>query len=537
MDADTVYRVLTVYDADTSKGKEAVGGFAVVLDHMMNLAAEAKDVVGEMVGKIIEVGAAAEEAKISIAGLLSATGLTFGNNFNVALEMSSEILTKMRHDAAALPGTFEDLTAIFQRAIPGGSNAGKSVNDIEGLSAQMMAVGKTFGMSSEFIGREFAEMMEGRASSRVALFSKMKQFMGDDMNAQKFNALGAPEKWEAIERALTKFNPMIREYATTWEAISTTAESYLTNIIRVGSAGVFDMLKTDLADLNAWYERNETTILEVSRVLFNDLGAAIDFIVQMIKGSVETVLEWMQAFGLAKDNAEAVNLLVDAVGIAVGVITAIVGITTAWTMAQWALNIAMAANPVGLIVVAVGGLAALLATTVAYWYEMEDIMARMADNKLMRSALRMSGQAMGVFSKDTTDADIHRALVQFSIDDAAHDQHLRQTFGNDGFMAHMKDMMGFSNTAVAGPNWNNPTNMLSMMTGMDTSKAGMPDAKGLLDRAGKPVTTHTTNIGALNLYTNIYDAEDPARVLQHLTDKIRGNLEHPSQSPSVAVHR
>lgn len=533
MDADTVYRVLTVYEADTSKGKAEVGAFAVVLDHIANLAREAKDVIGEMVHRIIEVGAAAENAKISIAGLLSASGLTFGNDFNTALAMSSEILAKMRVDAAALPGTFEDLTEIFQRAIPGGSSAGKSVNDIEHLSAQMMAVGKTFGMSSEFIGREFAEMMEGRASSRVALFSKMRQFMGDDMTAAKFNAMAAPEKWEAIERALGKFGPMIREYATTWDAISTTAESYLTNIIRVGSAGVFETLKRDLADVNEWYERNEETILSVSRAVFDDLGGAIKFVVQIVEASVDTVLEWMQRFGLAKDSADAVQLLVEAIGIGIGLITTIIGLTAAWTVAQWALNAAVLANPMGLLVVGLAAAAVGVATLIAYWDELENKIASSFDIKPMRWAMK----AAGVIPKDASDADIDDAMGGFGRSTKSRQADLDRVFGDHGFAAHIKDMFGFSNTAIAGPNWNNPSNAIGLMTGLDMTKAGMPDVKGLLDRAGKPVTMHNTTIGALNLYTNIYDAEDPGRVLQHLTDKIRTNLENPPQSASVPVYR
>jgi hypothetical protein len=59
--------------------------------------------------------------------------------------------------------------------------------------------------------------------------------------------------------------------------------------------------------------------------------------------------------------------------------------------------------------------------------------------------------------------------------------------------------------------------------------------KSALDASGRSVNEHpVTNIGAINLYNNIYDAEDPARVIQHLTAKaIRDNASRPAQSASV----
>jgi hypothetical protein len=546
--ADTIYRVLTVYSADTSAAKSEVGSFAVVLDHVMHLSAMAKDALVGMVGTIMHVGSEAEKARISIAGLFGATGLTFGNDFNTALAMSTEMLAKMRKDAAALPGTFEDLTEIFQRVLPGGANAGKSANDIEGLSAKMMAVGKGFGMPAEFIGREMAEMLEGRASSRVTLFAKLRQFMGEGMDAQKFNAMAAPEKWEAISKALEKFNPMIKEYATTWDAISSTSESYLTNIIRVGSSGIFEYLKQALSDINDWYERNEQTILSVATVLFNDLGGAIRFVVEMVRGSLETVVEWIEKFGLAKDSGEAVQFLVRALEIFSVIMGTIIGLTLAWKTVQWGLNFALLANPIGMVVLAIAALAGVIAVALAELDNFYDTWTIMANDPAMRAITAKLGISTMAQLGPADPAAAQAARVRMASREIDH----LTRFGSTGLTGDLKAMMetaaGRANLwagdpAIAHGNMNNPQTAMGMALFNPGAAFGMASGTGndinaLLNKAGKPVTNHTTNIGAINMYNNIYDAQDPARVLQRLTVKaVRENVERAMQSPSVSVFR
>jgi hypothetical protein len=530
--ADTVYRVLTVYDADASKATSETSNFASVLDHVVHLAEMAIDSLSGVMETIIHVGSEAEKSRISIAGLFQATGMNTGN-FNTALAMSSEMLAQMRKDAAALPGTFEDLTAIFQRAIPGGAQAGKSANQIEAMASKMMAVGISFGMPADFIGREMAEMMEGRASSRVALFSKLRQFMGPDMDASKFNALGAPEKWEKISAALEKFNPMIQEYASTWDAIESTAESYLTNIIRVGSSSLFGTLKDDLAAVNAWYERNEETILAVSRRLFDDLGGAIKFVVEMVQGSVETVLDWMKAFGLANDDADAVQTLVRAMEVAGTVMGVIIGLTVAWRTAQMALNFAFLANPIGLVVVAVTALAAGVLMLISYWDDLMDSMTQAIDSPIMRSLMRKAG----FIPEGATDEDINDAMGGARRDKERRQAELKKEFGDDGVMAHIKGMLEQHGLYAGTPAVSGAHEFMPGAQGFLTpDQKAQQDAKSLLDKAGKPVTQHVTNIGAINMYNNIYDAEDPARVITRLAAKaVRDQISHPNQSPSAGV--
>jgi hypothetical protein len=296
--ADTVYRVLTVYDVDTRGAKAEVGSLAVVADHALSLLERGK----EMISHVVELHSAVENATIAIAGLMSAGNFPGAKNFQMAMAMSSEIIQQMRKDAAALPGEMEDLQAIFQFGLLGGSQAGKSVNQVEQMSAQLMSVTKALGINSEFAGREFSELMEGRASSRITLFAKLKNLMGDsEMNAQKFNALSAPEKWERIQKALGSFGPMIDDYSKGWDATSSTTKMYAEQIIRVGSGAMFNGLKSALNDLNEWFVKNQPMIEKMVSDLGQKLAQGMLATFQAVKDVVAFIIDHKSALLLVAE--------------------------------------------------------------------------------------------------------------------------------------------------------------------------------------------------------------------------------------------
>jgi hypothetical protein len=552
-DADTIYRVLTVYGADASKAKSELGGLAVVIDHVMNLAERAKD----MIGGILELQSAAEGAHIAIAGLISASGFPGGNNFGTALKMSSEILQQMRRDAAALPGTFEDMQAIFQRAIPGGAQAGKSVQDIEHLSGRLMAVSKAFQIPAEFAGREFAEMMEGRASSRVALFAKLRQFMGADMDSSKFNALAAPEKWKAIEKALERFNPMIEEYAKTWDTISTTASSYLAQLMRIGSGSTFSGLKAALQSANDWYKRNQVAVDAWAASVGENLGAAFNFLADVIGAALPPAYEFFlglwevvkgvygtlrevasavadilaPAFGVAGNNARLLGEMVGALAVGFGVYkVAAMGVTMAteaWAAVQALLNGALAVNPIAATVALIAALAAGVLLVISYLDELVDSLQDMTDSQFTRGLLKKAG----VIPQGATDEDIDesafgprgRARAR-----AERERRMKETFGDTGIGAHVKGLLNDMGLARFGDN-----DAVSKGLNLPGSQDRI---KQLVAQAGKPVEIHNTNM-VVYMTNTIYESEDPGRVFSVINKAMADAVHRPVQSPSVGVYR
>jgi hypothetical protein len=305
--ADTVYRIRVDWTADTSsaeRGADRVSsGFRGVAAAVA--AAGAALGVSRLAEKIFEIGKETEDLKISMAGMFQAfgaAGLTASaDDFTKAMGMSGAIFEKMRVDARELPGELEDLTNIFRMAIGGGMNAGKSVNEIEQLSSKLMAFGAIEMLPSQQTAREFAMMMEGRAGAHNVLFQRLRTQIG--MTAKEFNALSEPAKWNIIERALKGYDPAIKEFGKSWSAISSTTVDIVKNLIRIGGAPVFEMVKRHLSDWNDWFEKNQQYVDRMATEWGEKLASGIETaygwaksLVDVIVNNRETLLKIAEAY-------------------------------------------------------------------------------------------------------------------------------------------------------------------------------------------------------------------------------------------------
>jgi hypothetical protein len=296
-DADTIYRVLTVYDAETRAAEQSVGGLAIVFDHLINLIERA----GHLLHSVWELDAAAESAQIAMAGLMNAARFPGADDFNRSMVMSSELMKIMRTDAAALSGTYEQMQAIFQATIPVAHEAGQSLISAEKLSGRVMEFGNTFKIPAEFIGREFRQMMEGRASVRNALFKDLSMFMGN-ISGQDFNTLASPEKWQKVTEALAHFDPMFKKVGETGTAQLTTMESYFNQLVRIGSGGMFDGLKHELKEINEWYTKHQEQVDEIAKKLGKELGEGLAHGFAIAKDAIAFIVAHREAI---KNIAEA----------------------------------------------------------------------------------------------------------------------------------------------------------------------------------------------------------------------------------------
>jgi hypothetical protein len=565
-DADTVYRVITVYDADTSKAKSEIGGFAIVLDHMVNLGREAVGMIKELTGHIIELSAKTETTRIAIAGLFTASGFKGADDFNTSLLMSQSIMQKMIADAAKLPGTMEDLQEIFQGGIAGGSKAGKSIMDIEQLSSKMMAVGKAFEMPAQMIRQEFSEMLEGRARKQTPLFAKLSQFMGDDMTAQKFNAMAAPEKWEKIEAALEKFNPMIKAYGDTWDAVSSTTESYANQLLRIGSSGVFEFMKQKLAEINEWYEKNKDQVDAIAKKLGDELAVklkqgfeAVKEVVSFIIAHREAIVNIAEAFAVLKGfqilgagggfaagggKAEAPSMSNVFGGAAFGYALAhLTGETNIVSSSMMMMEGALSQMP-GLLGMVSKGLLALHAGL--QWVadkildEQKKDVEKKGDLGDPLSVLGTYDPRRGSIQKDMGDRmasflEAHNLVNGGKLDQAALRQYLidSEATGTMDINA-VRDFKSLAERSVMGGFLHKHiADAPEFMPGAQGALTPDQKIQQLMTEHGKPVTTHVMTIGTINMYNNIYDSDDPARVLDHLVNKMRDKITHPTQSPSV----
>lgn len=317
---ETVYRVRTVYETETAgaeRGITSLGGVASsvagmmtgafdrvvsTLTHPLTAALAGGGIIGAGIAALrtglTQLNAGAEEAQIAIAGMMNAGGAV--DTFEGSLQVSDRIIQQMRVHARELPGEFQDLMNVFQGGLMGGLAAQRTSEQIEHLSAQFMAVSQTFHVESQAAGRELAMMLEGRAGSHVVMWSRMSALIGK--SATEFNAMTNAQRFDAISRALRGFDPAIERYGHSWSAVTSTAHDHLTDMLRVGTAPLFDKAKEALGRLNEYFEHNEASIMRTVRLVGERLANAftrVSDIVERLFGRVRGLVDTVRNLNLS----------------------------------------------------------------------------------------------------------------------------------------------------------------------------------------------------------------------------------------------
>lgn len=559
-EADTTYRVLTVYNADTNPARTEFGSLAVVLDHVINLAERAKGMIEHMV----ELSSSAESARIAMGGLINASG--FSSDFNQGLAMSSELMKTMREDAAALSGTYEQMQSIFQTMIPIIHEAGESLMSGEKLAGKVMEFGNTFNIPAEFIGREFRQMMEGRASIRNALFKDISSYMGG-MTGKEFNALDMAKKWELVNQALSKFDPMFKAVGETFRAQQSTAESYFNQLVRIGGGALFDGLKGELKKINEWYRAHQTEVDEYVRKIGVELAQKIKSAFEVAKSVFTFLLEHRDVLISIAEAYAAIKLggeLGGGLGLKdFGVKAEGLGATLAKGFGG-AVEALMLGAIIGKQLTTwldgagpPGAWAKFFHTDQAVAYQKARTDSTIDFARRAADAEERSKQFAG--SRHATSQDYRESqerLVKFlspTLGPLAEEVRKSNAFtsgrGGTGsfdpaafraYLTQQGEKPEFAMAQAASIERAMQATNAARLSERIFGRQFADPVKEALEARGKPVSQHVTNIGSMhvNVNNNIYDAEDPARIVVKLTAKaLRESLEHPHQSPSVAVYR
>lgn len=166
--------------------------------------------------------------------------------------------------------------------------------------------------------------------------------------------------------------------------------------------GAFDIIKSKIKEVAETLQRwsKDGTIKEIGDKLQAAFKGVVDFIedfvlpafkfmfehIDVIKGVVTGVVAaltaWKVATAAVMVKQVAHNVILIASAVAHGGLTAA---TTAATTAQWGLNAAMTANPIGLVVVAIGALVAAIGGLI-WWHKKEKDAAKQAAEEEIAAA-------------------------------------------------------------------------------------------------------------------------------------------------------
>lgn len=283
--SDVLYKVRTVYETDTTKGTAGVGrmgGALGVLSGALDMARAGVRALftgaaivaggGVMAGLagltygVAHLNAQAEATGVGIAGMVQAAEVTNSSGgvatWAESMAFAEQTMVQIRRDAAALPGEADDFVEVFRAGLPAALEAGMRASDVSQFTNRFAAVGISFRVDSEQIGRDLNLMLQGRAGAHVNMWNRLKSTIGK--TAEQFNALTAAQRQATIDTALRRYQGMIDAYGNTWEAVSSTTVSYFKDVLRFTSRPMFDALKGDMREMNEWWGAHERQVQEVA---------------------------------------------------------------------------------------------------------------------------------------------------------------------------------------------------------------------------------------------------------------------------------
>jgi len=189
-----------------------------------------------------------EKAQIALGAIFQAQGVSPG--LNAGLKLADATIAKMRVDAAKLPGEFKDLLNIFTTASIPAFRSGAGVQQFADLSARAMAAGAVASMPLDQVAREFAMLLEGRSGAHNVFGMRLLGLAGDA--AEEFNKKTAPERFALISKELNKYGDALEAFGGSFEGKWSTAIDNAKNLLRIGTAPLFEKGKGALGEINDW---------------------------------------------------------------------------------------------------------------------------------------------------------------------------------------------------------------------------------------------------------------------------------------------
>lgn len=232
---------------------------------------------GALVGvgkQLLNIGSEFENAQNTIAGFLSALGVT--SDFNNGLKMASKTMNQIIVDSAKLPGEAEQYIEVFKSGLPVVRAAsGGTLKDITAFTNRFTAVMTTFGVGAEEAGIELQRMLaagHGTAIIRSPGFRSLVTFMHQlpgqaNLTAESFNKMTEAKRFQVLTDTMKMLQPMLDNASGSWEAQTGALASNVRMVGRLASAPYFEYAKKALAKINALFMDEDGNLTQFSKNL------------------------------------------------------------------------------------------------------------------------------------------------------------------------------------------------------------------------------------------------------------------------------
>jgi len=229
---------------------------------------------------ITQLGGEAEKTLQGLAGSFQVYG--FAKDYSLAMALATDQVAKFKKEAAALPGTTEDFLRSFNINSSEQFQQGvKSIDEARKRSNTLTAVLLAKGVDSGQIGRDLGLMMRGHAGADVRSFMELKGQLGVK-DAAEFNKKSSKERFALLDQVIAKNKDVIDAFGGTWEAVSSTSESFFKDMVRAGTAPLFEEAKNNLKAMNDYLE---PLMPQIEKALTMGTSGAMHLMGQMVAPS------------------------------------------------------------------------------------------------------------------------------------------------------------------------------------------------------------------------------------------------------------
>lgn len=389
--ASTAELAIRISAHDTAR--DVLQGLTSPLQGIASAAAPPTSALGGLtnaLGKIGLAGMGLQTVVGAAKGLGEALGLGLANEmeqvrasfqaFTKDGALTEQVLQQVRTEAAKTPFAFQEMAKATAALMPVAKGAKVDLMELV-KEAEILAASNPL-QGLEGASFSLREAMVGDFTSIIERFNLSRSTIN------QLKAEGVPNL-EIVRRAMKEMgfdSDLIAAKAETLSGRWSTFMDTLDGVKLRVAEPIFNALKEGLTGLQGVLDENETAVtalaeniavgltqaIQTARVVVLALVDAIATVTSFLKEHREVQLLLVGILGAA---ATAMALHTAAV-VAHTIVTQGISLATgAWTAAQWLLNAALTANPIGLVVVAIGGLVAAL----VYAYQTSETFRNIVD--------------------------------------------------------------------------------------------------------------------------------------------------------------
>jgi hypothetical protein len=239
------------------------------------------------------------------------------------------------------------------------TNAGVPMDDFKKSLEDIEARSRKTGQSTEDSIAAYTDLVAathdaGKAHSELATAEDLAAFKGISVKEAADDITRAQE---GNTRSLKEMGIATKDAAGHQLSATALMES-LTAAVH-GQADAFG--KTGVGEMARYHESLDQTKEKIGEALLPALKSVLDML--------QPLFAWLS------NNTAILQVLAPIIAIAAGAVVAITTAMKVWTAIQWALNVAMDANPIGLVILAIAGLVAGVILAYNHFGAFRDIVA------------------------------------------------------------------------------------------------------------------------------------------------------------------